>query len=118
MKMRNKRFGVAEYESAIFATTSGGKRGAGIKEKAMKINVKKKHPKSGGDDFVVLVPEGKKEDEKEEVDVEMEKADEGKEETDFGESKKVGSDGVKVNGNCHEEVLNGTTKDSEMSLDS
>lgn len=52
-----KQFGCDEYENAIFATTGGGKRGY-AKEKAMKINVKKKK-KNKMDDFEILVPDSK-----------------------------------------------------------
>lgn len=61
-----KEFRYAEYETAIFATTSGGKRGYVPKEKAIKINVKKKQKKSPLEDgFEILMPEDKpKENEK------------------------------------------------------
>jgi ubiquitin carboxyl-terminal hydrolase 47 len=57
-----KEFGCAEYESAIFTTTAKGKRGYGVKEKSIKINVKKKIQKSAFDDALVLMPEDKKQD--------------------------------------------------------
>jgi len=64
-----KAFGCDEFENAIFVTTNSGKRGHMPKEKAMKINVKKKmkSPMDGG--FEILMPEdkGKIEESKEEV---------------------------------------------------
>lgn len=57
-----KEFGCAEYENAIFVTTKGGKRGAMPKEKAIKINVKKKKQSPFDNGFEILTPEDRKEE--------------------------------------------------------
>jgi hypothetical protein len=66
-----KEFGWAEYENAIFVTTKGGKKGYVAKEKAMKINVKKKKKLPFDGEIEVLVPESKQEENKEWQDKEM-----------------------------------------------
>lgn len=52
-------FGITEFESTNFAQNNigGGKRGYVPKEKAMKINVKKKKKKDAFDNFEIIMPE-------------------------------------------------------------